>query len=554
MKPRRVVMVAMPCAEVVEIGGALDVFFAANRILARNGAADRGYAVEVVSPVRTVRAWEGLRLVADRTYRTVSGSLDTLIVTGIDGPDDARRDRALVRWLARMAPRVRRVVGLCTGAYVLAEAGLLDGLRATTHWMDCEELARRYPAVRVERDPIYVRDGRVYTSAGSTAGLDLLLALVEEDLGRRVALQVAQRMVFYLKRPGGQTQFSALLATRLAEREPLRDLQAWILDHPGADLSVEALACVGFARDHALEVSVRGGGHSVAGKAVCEGGLVIDLSAMKAVRVDPLRRRARAEPGLTLGELDRDCQAFGLATPTGIVSMTGIAGLTLGGGIGWLNGKHGLACDNLRSADVVTADGRLLVASPDEHPDLFWALRGGGANLGVVTSFDYELHEVGPVLGGGVVWPLEAAPRVLRFYADFVQGCPDELSANAVFTTAGDGARVVSVGVAWAGPLDAGEKLLGPLRSFGCPLADTVGPMRYVDLQCGGDAAFPPGRRYYWKAGFVRRLDAAAIDVTSSGTAASSRSGSIRPTMSPTSAGRASSSRRSRPISSARST
>jgi transcriptional regulator GlxA family with amidase domain len=242
MAPRRVIIVAMPCKEVVEVDGALDAFYAANQALARAGASEPGYAVEVVSPVRTVRAWAGLRLVAERSFRTVRGAIHTLIVTGIDGPEDARRDRSLIRWLRRTAPRVGRLVGLCTGSYVLAEAGLLDGRRATTHWMDCEELARLYPGVRVERDPVYVRDGNVYTSAGSTAGLDLVLALVEEDLGRRVALQVAQRMVFFLRRPGGQSQFSALLSAQMAERQPIRDLQTWILEHPGADLSIEALA------------------------------------------------------------------------------------------------------------------------------------------------------------------------------------------------------------------------------------------------------------------------------------------------------------------------
>ncbi len=235
---RRVVMVAMPCREVVEIGGALDVFYAANVRLPR----DRGYAVEVVSPVPTVRAWEGLRLAADRSYRSVRGDIDTLVVTGIDEPDDARRDPELIRWLERTAPRVRRIVGLCTGTFVLAEAGLLDGRSATTHWMDCDELARRFPTITVQHDPIYVRDGNVYTSAGSTAGLDLVLALVEEDVGRRVALQVAQRMVFFLKRPGGQAQFSVQLSTQMAEREPLRDLQVWVLDHLAADLSVDVLA------------------------------------------------------------------------------------------------------------------------------------------------------------------------------------------------------------------------------------------------------------------------------------------------------------------------
>jgi transcriptional regulator GlxA family with amidase domain len=238
MAPRRVVLVAMPCREVVEIGGALDIFHAANVRL----PPDRGYAVEVVSPVATVCGWAGLRLASERSYRAVRGDIDTLIVTGIDEPDDARRDPDLIRWLARTGPRARRVVGLCTGSFVLAEAGLLAGRRATTHWMDCDELARRFPTVTVQRDPIYVHDGAVYTSAGSTAGLDLVLALVEEDVGRRVALQVAQRMVFFLKRPGGQAQFSAQLSTQLAEREPLRDLQAWVLDHPEADLSIDALA------------------------------------------------------------------------------------------------------------------------------------------------------------------------------------------------------------------------------------------------------------------------------------------------------------------------
>ena len=238
MAARRVVLVAMPCQEIVEVGGALDIFYAANVRLPPG----QGYAVEVASPATTVCGWSGLRLAAERSYRAVRGDVDTIIVTGIDEPDDARRDPDLIRWLARIAQRTRRVVGLCTGTFVLAEAGLLDGRRAPTHWMDCDELARRFPAVTVERDPIYVRDGGVYTSAGSTAGLDLVLALVEEDVGRRVALQVAQRMVFFLKRPGGQAQFSAHLSTQMAEREPLRDLQAWVLEHPGADLSIEALA------------------------------------------------------------------------------------------------------------------------------------------------------------------------------------------------------------------------------------------------------------------------------------------------------------------------
>lgn len=242
MATRRVVVIAMPCTEVVDVAGILDIFYAVSERTDRPGASDAGYAVEVVSPVETVCAWPGLRLVADRSYRSVRGSIDTLIVTGIDEPDDAKRDPELVRWLARMAPRTRRVVGLCTGSFVLAEAGLLDGRSATTHWAFCDELARRFPGVKVQPDPIYVRDGGVYTSAGATAGLDLVLALVEEDLGRRVALRVAQWMVVFLKRPGGQSQFSVQLSTQMADRQPLREMQSWVLDHPRADLSVEALA------------------------------------------------------------------------------------------------------------------------------------------------------------------------------------------------------------------------------------------------------------------------------------------------------------------------
>src|SRR5215207_3776695 len=173
---------------------------------------------------------------------------------------------------------------------------------------------------------------------------------------------------------------------------------------------------VDFARTHDLLLAVRSGGHNVAGKAVCDGGLMLDLSHMKGMRVDPARRVARTEAGLTLGDFDRETQAFGLATPLGVVTNTGIAGLTLGGGLGWLNGKHGLACDNLLSVDVVTADGRLLTASAEEHEDLFWAIRGGSGNFGVVTSFTYLLHEVGPLLAGGVSYPFDKAREVLRFY------------------------------------------------------------------------------------------------------------------------------------------
>ena len=277
--------------------------------------------------------------------------------------------------------------------------------------------------------------------------------------------------------------------------------------------AADVVTCVGFARAQRLDVSVRGGGHSVAGKAVCDGALMIDLAAMKGIRVDPANHSARAEPGLRLGEFDRACQKFGLASPTGVAPDTGIAGLTLGGGIGWLNGEHGLACDNLLSVDIVTADARLRVASPTQDADLFWAVRGAGPNFGIVTSFEYRLHPIGPVLAGGVVYPLAKAGRVLRFYQDFADGCPDELSTTAALRRADDGTPVVQIGVAWCGPLDEGERQLARLRSFDAPITDTIAPMGYVELQSLMDPVFPRGRRHYWKSGFLRRLEPAAIEV-----------------------------------------
>jgi len=242
MTRRRVVMIAMPCSEVMEIGGTLDVFYAANVLLAEAGSSDPGYAIEVVSPVPIVRSWPGLCIKAERSYHDIRGPIDTLIITGTDTPGEATQDVELVAWLSREASTARRLVGMCTGTFLLAAAGLLDGRRATSHWLFCDELTRLFPKVHVERDPIYVRDGAIYTGVGASAGLDLALALVEEDVGRRIALGVAKREVFFLKRPGGQAQFSVQLSVQTAERDPLRDLQMWIVDHPGADLSVDALA------------------------------------------------------------------------------------------------------------------------------------------------------------------------------------------------------------------------------------------------------------------------------------------------------------------------
>jgi FAD/FMN-containing dehydrogenase len=270
---------------------------------------------------------------------------------------------------------------------------------------------------------------------------------------------------------------------------------------------------VEFARAHDFLLSVHGGGHSIAGKAVCDGGLMLDLSRMKGVRVDPARRVGQAQPGLLLGELDQEVQAFGLATPLGIVSVTGIAGLTLGGGLGWLNGKYGLACDNLLAADIVTADGRLLTASADENADLFWGLRGGSGNFGVVTSFTYRLQPVGPVLAGGVSYAPAKAREALRFYHEFASTCPDELSTVASVGLDGDRSAFVSVGVCYCGPIESGEHAVRPLRTFGPPIQDAIQPMTYCTLQRASDAGFPPDQLHYWKAGWLKDLSDDAIEV-----------------------------------------
>ena len=281
----------------------------------------------------------------------------------------------------------------------------------------------------------------------------------------------------------------------------------------------DVVAAVTFAKEHGLLVAVRGGGHNVAGNAACDDGMVIDLSGMKGVRVDPDAGTARAWPGATWGEFDRETQLFGLATTGGFVASTGIAGLTLGGGIGWLARKHGTACDNLLSVDLVTASGQVLTASATEHPELFWGLRGGGGNFGIVTSFDYRLHPVGPtVLAGEVVHPFERAGDVLRCFRDQVASAPDELTVVAVISRAGTephlpeiahGQLVVTLRVCWVGDLHEGERVLRPLRSFGKPLADLVGPTPYTVLQ---SADAPSGLQNYWKSSYLDALTDEAID------------------------------------------
>jgi FAD/FMN-containing dehydrogenase len=277
--------------------------------------------------------------------------------------------------------------------------------------------------------------------------------------------------------------------------------------------SDDVIAAVNFARSRNLPVAVRGGGHNVAGCSVCDAGVVIDVSRMKRIDVDPVRRVARAQAGLNLGEFDAATQAHGLATTMGVNADTGIAGLTLGGGFGKLGRKYGLSCDNLIAAEIVTADGRLLYASAKENADLFWAIRGGGGNFGIVTVFEYRLHPVGPLLlAGSVLHSYGHARDAMRFYRAFSRNAPDELSLDAALVTAPSGERFFSISACYVGPIEEGEQIVKPLREYGAPVEDRIAPVSYLQIQSAGDSIFPRGRRYYWKAQFMREITDAAID------------------------------------------
>src|SRR5215467_6401531 len=261
----------------------------------------------------------------------------------------------------------------------------------------------------------------------------------------------------------------------------------------------DIIAAVNFARGKNLLTAIRGGGHNVGGRALCDDGIVIDLSRMRAVHVGPATRTVRVQGGATLGDLDRETHPFGLAVPCGIVPKTGIAGLTLGGGVGWLIRKYGMSIDNLLSCQIVTADSRVLTVNLSEHEDLFWALRGGGGNFGVVASFEFQAHQVHTVLGGLVLYPRDAAVDVIRHFRDYIESAPDELTAYAALLCGADGVPLVGVIPCYCGDIAEGQRVLEPLRKFGNPAVDTIQSMPFPVMQSLLGPSFPDGNYNYWK-------------------------------------------------------
>jgi len=277
--------------------------------------------------------------------------------------------------------------------------------------------------------------------------------------------------------------------------------------------AADVTTAVNFARDQRLPLAIRGGAHSVAGMGTCDEGIVIDFSSMKKITVDPEKRIARAEPGVKWVEFDTATQAHGLATTGGTVGDTGIAGLTLGGGFGWLEGTCGMTVDNLLAADVVLANGERVRASADENADLFWALRGGGGNFGVVTAFEYRLHAIGPtIVGGMVVHPYSAARDVLKFYRSLLKTAPDPLTAAAAILTGPDGHKACAIVCAYAGPIEQGQEAVRAIKAFGSPVMDVIGPIPYVGQQSLLEQSMPPNVRNYWKAEFLDDLTDGFID------------------------------------------
>jgi FAD binding domain/Berberine and berberine like len=274
----------------------------------------------------------------------------------------------------------------------------------------------------------------------------------------------------------------------------------------------DVVACIEFARAESVPVSVRGGGHSFAGKAVCDGGLMIDLSGMKGIEIDTSRRTALAQTGLKLGEFDRETQRHGLVTPLGVATTTGISGLTLGGGYGWLVGKYGLACDNVIRIEVVTADGKTLECSAAQNPELFWGMRGAGANFGIAVQIEYRLHPLTTIFGGPLIHPL--TPDTVRFYAEFSSGIPDDLTTFGAAMRLPDGTPAWATVICYCGSSKGGEELIQPLRRFAPPIVDMIQERPYLEMQSLFDPDYPPGRRYYNKAHILRRFAGGAIDAT----------------------------------------
>src|SRR5215467_10153554 len=273
----------------------------------------------------------------------------------------------------------------------------------------------------------------------------------------------------------------------------------------------DVVDAVNFGRTNNLLTAIRGGGHNVGGRALCDDGLVIDLSRMRSVHVDAANRTVRVQGGATLGDLDRETHVFGLAVPCGIVSRTGIAGLTLGGGVGYLLRKYGMSIDNLLSCQIVTAGGTVLTANASDNEDLFWALRGGGGNFGVVTSFEFRAHPVHTVLGGLLLYPRDAAFDVIRHFRDYIEAAPDDLTAYAALLHAPDGAPLVGVIACYCGDIADGERVLQPLRAFGKPVLDAIQPMPFVAMQSLLGPSFPDGNQNYWKSTLQRQLTDDAI-------------------------------------------
>ncbi len=358
--------------------------------------------------------------------------------------------------------------------------------------------------------------GRVLAAGGKTAAFVPEIQAVSRT-GGEVVLTEAEVREF------GESLYGQLLMPGNDGYDQARIIWNGMFDQRPALIAhcagvTDVMNAVDFSRTHDLLVAVRGGGHSISGKTSCKGGIMIDLSPMQGVRVDPLTRTARVQAGVLLNKLDHEAQRFGLAVTTGTTSHTGLAGLTLGGGLGRLGRVFGLTCDNLLSADIVTADGQYRHLSADENTDLFWGIRGGGGNFGIVTSFEYQLHPFGPdVLGGALIYPISQMKDVLNFYSEFSLTAPDELNVGAVTTIPPNGKGMIIIGILYAGDDAEGARVIRPWQEFGKPAVDTIGKENYVHVQRANDRTLPFGRNYYMKAGFMRKVDPDFIDFMDGG-------------------------------------